>query len=229
MAWRLIMRRCPTRSMTIVGDIAQTGDLAGAASWQDALGPFVAKRFKLEQLTVNYRTPAEIAVVADDVLSAIDPTLAPPRSVRATGVPPRAVPADGALGRTVAAVVAEEAARLADDEEAAGGEGTEGEAPTGRVAVLVPSARVADLRAQVLPGTGDGSAEPDLDAPVVVLPVSAAKGLEFDAVVLVEPAELVAESPRGLNDLYVAMTRATQRLTVVHGEPLPPVLHRLAE
>lgn len=224
MAWRLIMRRCPTRSMTIVGDIAQTGDLAGAASWQDALGPFVAKRFKLEQLTVNYRTPAEIAVVADDVLSAIDPTLDPPRSVRATGVPPRAVPADGALGTTVAAVVAEEAARLADDEDT-----VEGEAPAGRVAVLVPSARVADLRAQVLPGTGDGSAEPDLDAPVVVLPVSAAKGLEFDAVVLVEPAELVAESPRGLNDLYVAMTRATQRLTVVHGEPLPPVLHRVAE
>src|SRR4051794_34843259 len=224
MAWRLIMRRCPTRSMTIVGDIAQTGDLAGAASWQDALGPFVAKRFKLEQLTVNYRTPAEIAVVADDVLSAIDPTLAPPRSVRATGVPPRAVPADGALGRTVAAVVAEEASRLADDDDA-----VEGEAPAGRVAVLVPSARVADLRAQVLPGTGDSSAEPDLDAPVVVLPVSAAKGLEFDAVVLVEPAELIAESPRGLNDLYVAMTRATQRLTVVHGEPLPPVLHRVAE
>ena len=60
MAWRLVMRRCPTRSMTIVGDVAQTGDLAGAASWQDALAPFVAKRFKLEQLTVNYRTPAEI-------------------------------------------------------------------------------------------------------------------------------------------------------------------------
>ena len=77
MAWRLIMRRCPTRSMTIVGDIAQTGDLAGAASWNDALGPFVAKRFKLEQLTVNYRTPAEIAAVADDVLAAIDPALAP--------------------------------------------------------------------------------------------------------------------------------------------------------
>jgi len=67
-----------------------------------------------------------------------------------------------------------------------------------------------------------------LTFPVVVLPVSAAKGLEFDAVVLVEPAELVAESPRGLNDLYVALTRATQRLTVVHREPLPAVLHGLA-
>ena len=114
MAWRLIMRRCPTRSMTIVGDIAQTGDLAGAASWNDALGPFVAKRFKLEQLTVNYRTPAEIAAVADDVLAAIDPALAPPRSVRATGVPPRAVlgrraPGDGSLADAVAAVLAAEA------------------------------------------------------------------------------------------------------------------------
>ena len=225
MAWRLIMRRCPTRSMTIVGDIAQTGDLAGAASWQDALGPFVAKRFKLEQLTVNYRTPAEIAAVADDVLAAIDPTLAAPRSVRATGVPPRAVLADRGLSDAVAAVLADEAAGLGDrDADDAG------DVPAGRVAVLAPTARVADLRARVLPDAGgDGSGEPDLDAPVVVLPVSAAKGLEFDAVVLVEPAELVAESPRGLNDLYVALTRATQRLTVVHRAPLPPVLHRLGE
>ena len=66
-------------------------------------------------------------------------------------------------------------------------------------------------------------------APVVVLPVSAAKGLEFDAVLLVEPAELLAESPRGRNDLYVALTRATQRLAVVHAAPLPPVLHGLPE
>ena len=110
MAWRSVMRRCPTRSMTIVGDIAQTGDLAGAASWQDALGPFVAKRFTLAQLTVNYRTPAEIAAVADDVLAEIDPTLEPPRSVRATGVPPRAVRRRGDLGDAVAAVLAEEAA-----------------------------------------------------------------------------------------------------------------------
>ena len=242
MAWRLIMRRCPTRSMTIVGDIAQTGDLAGAASWNDALGPFVAKRFKLEQLTVNYRTPAEIAAVADDVLAAIDPALAPPRSVRATGVPPRAVRADGS--------------RMAPGRH--GGRGArrggrpgrrrrrprrpgrrprrprrpeaDGEAAEGRIAVLAPAARVAELRARVTPdAAGEPGAEPDLDAPVVVLPVSSAKGLEFDSVVLVEPAELVAESPRGLNDLYVALTRATQRLTVVHRAPLPPVLHGLAE
>ena len=213
MAWRLVMRRCPTRSMTIVGDIAQTGDRAGATSWTDALGPFVAARFRLEQLTVNYRTPAEIAAVADDVLAEIDPTLQPPRSVRATGVPPRAVPAGGDLAGAVAAVVAA-------DPVAAGAEGGDG----GRLAVLAPAARVAELRARL--GAGEAGAA-DLDAPVVVLPVAAAKGLEFDAVVLVEPAELLAESPRGRNDLYVALTRATQRLAVVHAAPLPPVLRAL--
>ena len=218
MAWRLVMRRCPTRSMTIVGDIAQTGDLAGATSWQEVLGPFVANRFRLEQLTVNYRTPAEIAEVADDVLAAIDPALVPPRSVRATGVPPRAEGATGRLADTVAAVVVDEVAAVAADDEP--GEG--------RVAVLAPAQRVAELRARVLGESGNGSAESDLDAPVVVLPVSGAKGLEFDAVVLVEPAEVLAESPRGKNDLYVALTRATQRLTVVHDAPLPAVLHRLA-
>ena len=96
--------------------------------------------------------------------------------------------------------------------------------------MLAPAARVAELRARLTPGAaGEPGAEPDLDAPVVVLPVSSAKGLEFDSVVLVEPAELVAESPRGLNDLYVALTRATQRLTVVHRAPLPAVLNGLAE
>jgi DNA helicase IV len=241
MAWRLVMRRCPTRSMTIVGDIAQTGDPAGATSWHDALGPFVARRFRLEQLTVNYRTPAEIAEVADDVLAAIDPTLEPPRSVRATGVSPRAVHAGGSLTDAVAAVLAAEipAAHGRTNGSGTNGSGTNGSGTNGdvsdegRVAVLAPAARVAELRARLLPGLaghdgGDPNAEPDLDAPVVVLSVSAAKGLEFDAVVLVEPAELLTESPRGLNDLYVALTRATQRLTVVHAAPMPPVLRRLS-
>ena len=79
------------------------------------------------------------------------------------------------------------------------------------------------------PDTPDGPADPDVDltSPVVVLPISSAKGLEFDAVVLVEPAEVLAESPRGANDLYVAITRSTQRLAVVHAAPLPAMLHRL--
>jgi DNA helicase IV len=222
MAWRLVMRRCPSRSMTLVGDIAQTGDLAGASSWGEVLSPFVANRWRLEELTVNYRTPAEIAVVADDVLSVINPGLTAPRSVRSTGVAPRAVPAErGRLDDTVAKVLAEETGAVAD----------------GRTAVLVPTARVEALRSRLVgavepgPDTPDGPADPDVDltSPVVVLPISAAKGLEFDAVVLVEPAEVLAESRRGANDLYVALTRSTQRLAVVHAQPLPEMLHRLAE
>jgi hypothetical protein len=236
MAWRLIMRRCPSRSMTVVGDIAQTGDLSGAASWGEVLSPFVANRWRLEQLTVNYRTPSEIADVADDVLAAIEPGLAAPRSVRSTGVAPRAVrvetgaagprsdtpqsdtsPSDTALDDAVAKVLAEEAGAVGD----------------GRTAVLAPAGRVAALRERLLgatephPDASDADPDVDLTSPVVVLPVTAAKGLEFDAVVVVEPAELLAESSRGANDLYVALTRSTQRLAVVHTQPLPAMLHRL--
>jgi DNA helicase IV len=222
MAWRMIMRRCPSRSMTLVGDIAQTGDLAGASSWGEVLSPYVANRWKLEQLTVNYRTPAEIADVADDVLAAINPDLDPPRSVRGTGVLPRAVQVEAAaeLDDEVAKVLAEEAGAVGE----------------GRTAVLAPAARVAALRERLLgaapepgPDTPDGPADPDVDltSPVVVLPINAAKGLEFDAVVVVEPAEVLAESPRGANDLYVAITRSTQRLAVVHAAPLPAMLRRL--
>ncbi|HVL86349.1 MAG TPA: helicase, partial [Pseudonocardia sp.] len=115
MAWRVIMRRCPSRSMTVVGDVAQTGDLAGARSWSEALGPFVANRWRLEPLTVNYRTPVEIAEIADDVLAAIDVGLAPPRSVRSSGVPPRAVRVEPTgLEDAVAKVAAEESGAVGE-------------------------------------------------------------------------------------------------------------------
>ena len=88
MAWRMLMRRCPARSMTIVGDVAQTGDLAGAGSWQQMLGPYLQDRWRLAELTINYRAPAEIMAVAADVLAAIDPELELPRSVRESGTEP---------------------------------------------------------------------------------------------------------------------------------------------
>ncbi|MFZ2118941.1 MAG: UvrD-helicase domain-containing protein, partial [Pseudonocardiaceae bacterium] len=109
MAWRVLMRRCPSRSMTVVGDLAQTGSRAGAASWQDVLGPYVAQRWHLEELTINYRNPAEIADLADRVLAAIDVDITPPQSVRRSGVAPRAVRV-GSLADELPAVVAEEAA-----------------------------------------------------------------------------------------------------------------------
>src|SRR5699024_7780834 len=84
MDWRLVMRRCPSRSMTVVGDVAQTGAAGGASSWQQALGPYVADRWRLRELSVNYRTPAEVMELAGGVLEAADPALRQPDSVRAT-------------------------------------------------------------------------------------------------------------------------------------------------
>ncbi|WP_198932300.1 ATP-binding domain-containing protein [Pseudonocardia sp. Ae717_Ps2] len=217
MAWRMVMRRAPARSMTLVGDIAQTGDRGGAGSWDEVLSPFVARRWRLEQLTVNYRTPSEIADVADDVLAEIDASLQPPSSVRSTGVPPWAValPAGADGDRVLVERVRAERDAVGD----------------GHTAVLTPQGRLDRVRA-VLDAAGLTTPEPaegesELDAPVVVLPVAASKGLEFDAVVVVEPQEMLDESPRGLNDLYVAITRATQRLGVLHSGELPPVLKRI--
>jgi DNA helicase IV len=220
MAWRMLMRRCPARSMTVVGDVAQTGDLAGLASWDQSLGRYLGDRWRLAPLTINYRTPAEIMAVAADVLAAIDPALELPRSVRESGHLPwrlQTGPAD------LAAAVAAAAARMA------------GQTGDGKLAVLVPGSRLGELGAAVsarLPGTAVG--EPSdldgavpLESPVVVFSVRQAKGLEFDSVLIADPAQILAESPRGLNDLYVALTRATQRAGVVHPGPVPPVLARL--
>ncbi|MEU3456705.1 ATP-binding domain-containing protein [Micromonospora sp. NPDC006766] len=202
MAWRLLMRRCPSRSMTIVGDVAQTGALAGTPSWAEALEPYVADRWRLEELTVSYRTPAEIMAVAADVLAAIDPALRPPRSVRASGVPPwdRTVDADRLAAELVEAA-AREAATLTD----------------GRLGVIVPAGRMAELGPVVtaaLPEAAVGE-QPELANRVVILTTEQAKGLEFDSVLVVDPDRIVAESPRGHSDLYVALTRATQRLGIL--------------
>ncbi|MEV6802044.1 AAA family ATPase [Micromonospora rifamycinica] len=206
MAWRLLMRRCPSRSMTIVGDVAQTGALAGTPSWAEALEPYVAQRWRLEELTVSYRTPAEVMAVAAEVLAGIDPALRPPRSVRRSGVPPwdRTVGAD-----RLAAELVEAANR-----EAAG-------LDEGRLGVIVPAGRAAELAGAVLaalPEAGVGE-QPELESRVVLLTVGQAKGLEFDSVLVVDPDRIVAESPRGRSDLYVALTRATQRLGVLRPAP----------
>ena len=215
LAWRMLMRRCPARSLTIVGDVAQTGDLAGLPSWNEALDPYLADRWRLAPLTINYRTPAEVMAVAADVLAAIDPALEPPRSVRESGHEPwhlEAAPDE------LAAIVAHAAVRLAE------------QAGDGKLGVIVPAGLAAELGAAVsaaLPGTAIG-ADPDLASPVVLLTVRQAKGLEFDCVLIADPARMLAESPRGLNDLYVALTRATQQVGVVHTGRLPDVLGRLS-
>ncbi|WP_245886549.1 HelD family protein [Kineococcus xinjiangensis] len=214
MAWRLLERRCPSRSMTLVGDVAQTSSEAGAHSWAQALQPLVDDRWRLEELTVNYRTPARIARVAADVLAAAGIDARPPTPVREGEHEPVAVLLDATdPAATVLAEVREQLPHL-------GG---------GRLAVLTAredgplgaGALRRSLRA-ALPARTVAAGHDDLDAPVSVLDVRRAKGLEFDAVLLVEPAEVLHRGSRGANDLYVALTRATQRLVILHAQPLPP-------
>jgi DNA helicase IV len=211
MAWRMLMRRCPARSMTIVGDVAQTGDLAGISSWERVLDRYQGDRWRLAPLTINYRTPAEIMTVAADVLAAIDPALELPRSVRESGTTPwRLEVAPEELAAGLADATKQAAAGLGD----------------GRLAVIVPAARLRELGQAIsaaVPGSAVGE-QPELERPVVVLTVGQAKGLEFDSVLIGDPAGILAESSRGLNDLYVALTRATQHLGVVHAGHLPNVL-----
>ncbi|MET8160605.1 ATP-binding domain-containing protein [Sphaerisporangium sp. NPDC005289] len=212
MAWRTVMRRCPGRSMTVVGDLAQTGDPAGASSWEQVLAPHVGDRFRLARLSVNYRTPAEIMAAAEDLLAAISPATPPPRSVRSTGMPPWRM---GTTPAELPRVLAE----LAAAETAAGG----------RLAVIVPPQRIAELGAaisQTVPAVCYGP-RPDLTRPAVVLSARQAKGLEFDAVLIADPAAIATGSARGRNDLYVALTRATARLGVVHTGPPPAELARI--
>lgn len=215
MAWRLLMRRCPSRSMTVVGDVAQTGELAGTTTWDQVFEPYVAQRWRLAELTVNYRTPAEVMAVAADVLAAVDPSLQPPRSVRSAGVAPWSARVEPArLAADLVAAVRAEAA----------------EVPDGRLGVLVPAARSDELGRDLIAAVPEAAVgeQPDLRNRVVLMTVRQAKGLEFDSVIVVQPDEILAESPRGLSDLYVAVTRATRRLGVLHTGDLPKVLSTLA-
>ncbi|WP_191253320.1 HelD family protein [Amycolatopsis oliviviridis] len=205
MAWRMLMRRCPSRSMTVLGDLAQTGNPAGASSWERVLRPHLDDRWRLAQLTVNYRTPAEIMAATADLLAAHHPGLRPPRSVRSTGRPPwrlRTTPAE--LPKVVADLVATH---------------TEG-----RLAIVAPGKRLGRLAAELSLAT-----MPDLTDKVVLLAPLQAKGLEFDSVLIIDPAAILDAAPLGHNDLYVAMTRATHRLGIVHPGPPPDELSAIPE
>ncbi|UUU22519.1 HelD family protein [Streptomyces sp. DSM 40750] len=192
MQWRMVGRRGRHATWTVVGDPAQSSwsDPDEAAEARDeALGSRPRRRFTL---TVNYRNPAEIAELAAKVLALAMPGSESPSAVRSTGVQPRFVTAvRESLARTVRA----EAARLLD-------------LVDGTVGVVVAMNR-RDEAARWLAGLGDR---------VVALGSLEAKGLEYDATVVVSPAEIADESPAGLRVLYVALTRATQQLTLVSGE-----------
>ncbi len=211
MMWRLLSRRCPSRSMTVVGDVAQTGSAAGSDSWAQALDPFAEGRWQLAELSVNYRTPREIMDVAADVLASFAPRQQPPSSVRDVDEYPQAVRLDP---------VGDQAglARLIRNAQPA--EGT--------TAVLIPEGARAVFAKGGEPLLSElALAGPDTANRLMLLEVRAAKGLEFDVVIVVDPQAILDASPRGANDLYVALTRATTRVVVVHPGPLPALLSRL--
>jgi DNA helicase IV len=225
MQLRMLTRRSLSGSMTVVGDIAQATAPWAPRSWADLTDHLPRRRpARSVELTVSYRTPAEVLAVASRVLAVAAPELTPPRPVRRTGEEPRmiavrdghgsrqgATPAD--LARTVAEVAGEEVAAV----------------QPGRVAILAPEA-LLPLLSEALAAAG----QPVVDArdmrkgglsePLVLLAADAANGLEFDSVVVVEPGVIAGETARGLRTLYVALTRPTQRLSVVHLTPAPAAL-----
>ncbi|MFE3858511.1 HelD family protein [Streptomyces griseorubiginosus] len=191
MQWRMVGRRGRHATWTVVGDPAQSSwsDPDEAAEARDeALGTRPRRRF---QLTVNYRNPSEIADLAAKVLALAMPGAESPRAVRSTGVEPRFTVVRKSVGETVR----EEAARLLG-------------LVDGTVGVVVAMNRREEA-ARWLTGLGDR---------VVALGSLEAKGLEYDATIVVSPAEIADESPAGLRVLYVALTRATQQLTVVSAD-----------
>ncbi|MGA1812935.1 UvrD-helicase domain-containing protein [Frondihabitans sp. 4ASC-45] len=205
MQWRLLARRCPLRSFTVVGDIAQASSPASADSWERALQSLLGRRrregaWRLEELTVNYRTPSQIVEYAEGVARASGLAITPSRSVRASEWPVRETASQDPAAATLEAVVVD---RDIDD--------------SGTLAVIAPPELVTTLvetldarfPGQVAPGTAS------LTRPISVLSPATSKGLEFDSVVVVSPSRILALSSRGNASLYVAMTRPTQRLTVV--------------
>lgn len=202
MQWRLLLRRGPSRSFTIVGDIAQAAAASAAETWEHALAPIIGRgaegdRWRREELTVNYRTPSQIAAAAESMAIAHGLPVTRSVSVRESEWPIETVP-DAVAGIRLALEV----------------EGT--------VAVIAARDRLPGLHESLTAEFGGrvGLGAESLAADVTVLSAQEAKGLEFDSVVIVDPAGIIAESERGAAALYVAMTRPTQRLVLAEsGEP----------
>ncbi len=224
MQLRMLARRSLSGSMTVVGDIAQATGPWAPAGWDDITRHLSPQRPpRLVELTVSYRTPAEVVALAAQVLAVAAPDIAPPRPVRQSGFPPRVIATSRfGLSGTLADLAREEVAAVAP----------------GRLAVLGPTVMLPELtraldEAGLAPIDPRDPAGDGLAAGLVVLPADETNGLEFDSVIVVEPSlvaavgdELAGEGPpvattRGLRTLYVALTRPTRRLTVLHAEPLP--------
>ncbi len=211
MQLRMAARRSLNGSMTVVGDMAQATGPHAPRDWSDVLRHLPTRRPpRVADLTVGYRIPAQTMALAARVLRVAAPALTPPTSIREGDSSPSIVRVPiGELGAAVVAAV--------DDL---------GASVDGNTAVVVADSMVGAVAAAFEEaGAPVGLAPQDgLDAPVTIVPVGLVKGLELDAVVVVEPARIVAEEAQGMRALYVALTRATKSLSIVHAEPLPEAL-----
>jgi DNA helicase IV len=212
MQLRMLNRRSLNGSMTVVGDIAQSTGAWAHASWDEVLEHLPDRRpARRAELTIGYRLPEPNMALAAKVLALAAPDLKPPTSVRQAGDEPRFVAASpGDLAAT--AVREALAERSAVD--------------PGSVAVIVPDSLLAEV-ADAFDREGiefGRAARNGLGQQITVVPVSLVKGLELDASVVVEPAAILEEEAQGARALYVALTRATKRLVLVHERPLPEVL-----
>ena len=191
MAWRMLLRRCPTRSFTIVGDVAQTTSSAGTRWWPETMDPLFKDTWQLRELTISYRIPAAVARAAQGFARAAGLPVSDLRAAR------EVEDAVGVFAATDA--IADGARRAADHLEALTATGG------GIVAMVVPDGATAQALTHLA------------GADIAVVTARQSKGLEFDVTVVVEPA-LIAARP---GDLYVAATRSTKRLDIVHSQPLP--------
>jgi DNA helicase IV len=213
MQLRMVSRRSLNGSMTVVGDIAQATGALAPNDWDDVLRYLPdQKPSRVIGLSVGYRIPAQIMALANQVMLAATPTLRAPTSVRQSDDHPefvRSTPDD------LLAAVAEATRELTH------------EITDGTIAVVAPDSMVEDVsQALETAGIDHGRAtRTGLEVGVTVVPVSVVKGLELDGVVVVEPAGIVAEEQQGLRALYVALTRSTRRLTIVHAAALPEAMH----
>ncbi|MFB6894660.1 HelD family protein [Kitasatospora sp. NPDC056327] len=185
--WRMVLRRCPARSMTLVGDFAQAGPATTARGWREALDPHLGGRFDLRTLTVSYRTTEEILATTRGLQARIAPDQPPIRSIR-HGERPRT------LGATRSGLVAVLLGELREQAAAHPGE---------LIGVVCPDASVPALTAAGVPEHAR------------LVPASEARGLEFDTTVVVDPDGIAGARPGGDRDLYVALTRATKRLCTI--------------
>ena len=225
MALRMIARRSLNGSMTLVGDIAQATAPGAAANWDQVLNylPSATKEPRVRELTLSYRIPAPNLELANKVLALAAPDLASPKAVRSVGTPPRIIQIERENVNSVDDLVQQSVSLVEEESKALGG---------GSVAVIAPQSLIDQVDAALdardvdygRATTASRNVSGPLHPKIALMPVQLVKGLELDGTVVIEPSTILDEEPQGLRALYVALTRSTKRLAIIHDRELPAVL-----